>query len=145
MALAGTILSARQISRVINVSPRRVTAVLQSLRNANRLRNLGTATRPLWLLRVGDHGSANELRDAVRLLISKLPMTVAALVDATGARAQRIRAALEEIEASGALFVVIADDDAPTRFLVLKAARSAKLPVQGSAPSSPKSRTPRDN
>lgn len=79
----------------------RVQRTVKKLRAAGQLRNVGSPLEPVWWWAVGDGGDTGELRDSVARLLSHRPMTLLEIVNATGARRNRISGVLVKLQVSG--------------------------------------------
>jgi hypothetical protein len=124
--LAGRVLSIQTLARDLGVATGPVAVIIGELRSEKRVHNLGSSDRPLWVLRVGDVGTAFELESVVRALIGHQPMTLDALVDAAGVAPARVLSVLTAIRRSGSRLVEIGEGDA-VRYLLLDGARDATL------------------
>jgi hypothetical protein len=101
--------------------------MLRDLRAAGRVHNTGSPDDPVWIWRVGSHAIVSELRESVRLLIGRQPMTLEALVLATGARERQVRGALREVQRAGSRIVEL-KDDGQVRYMLFDRARRTRSP-----------------
>lgn len=94
--------SVAEIAERLRVPAGRVQRVVKKLRSADKLRNVGSPEDPRWWWSVGDEGSTDELTASISALLRHWPMTLSALMDATGARRGRISGVIVKLQRSGA-------------------------------------------
>lgn len=95
--------SITELARQTRTEPEVVAACIRRARLAGGdVVNLGTLEAPAWFWRPGDEGATPDLVEAVAGLIAWRPLTLRQLVDATGARRNRISGALVRLRESGA-------------------------------------------
>lgn len=94
-------LSLVDLSKVLNQPAERVRRAAKVLRASRRLRNIGTDVSPVWWWAVGDEGETAELRESVAKLLRYRPMTLQEIVEATGARRNRISGVLVKLQVRG--------------------------------------------
>jgi hypothetical protein len=124
-ALRGSVLSTAEIVRATRLVADQVLEVLRVLRGENRVSALGSPERLVWVWRLGDRATADEVEARVRMLIARQPMTIESLVTAIGARARRVKRALSTILRSGARVVELPEDQG-TRYMLLDRARRVR-------------------
>lgn len=90
-----------ELARTLDLPVGRVSAMVARLRKADRITNLGTEERPSWTWRVGDETSTEELYASIETMIRFRPMTHGELVEATGARGNRVSGGLVDLQRKG--------------------------------------------
>ena len=90
-----------ELAQRLGAPAARVQRTVKKLRAAGQLRNVGSPLEPVWWWAVGDDGETGELRDSVERLLSHRPMTLLEIVNATGARRNRISGVLVKLQVSG--------------------------------------------
>lgn len=124
-ALRGAVLSTAEIVRTTRLVADQVLEVLRVLRGEDRVNNLGSPEQLVWVWRLGDRATADEVETLVRLLIARQPMTIESLASATGVRDRRVKRALSTILRSGARVVELKDDQG-TRYMLFDRARRVR-------------------
>lgn len=90
-----------RLSELLGAPAGRVQKVVAELRAGGVLRNVGDGTSPEWWWAVGDDGETEELRESVVALLRNRALTLQELVDATGARRNRISGVIVKLREAG--------------------------------------------
>lgn len=101
IALRNGVLSFDGLLDVLECRPGNLTTALKDLRDRKAIYNIGTEDRPCWTWILGDEGSTQELIAKLEDLLSIRPFLTQELVDATGARRNRISGALVKLQMRG--------------------------------------------
>lgn len=94
--------SVAEIAERLREPAGRVQRAVKKLRSTDKLRNVGSPEDPRWWWSVGDGGSTDELTASISALLRHQPMTLSALMSATGARRGRISGVIVKLQRSGA-------------------------------------------
>lgn len=130
-ALRARTLDLRELSIAIGAATSAVVPILNDLRRAKKVWNVGTAAAARWSWRIGETEPTKVVRDTVRRLITEQPMTTAELVAATGVRAARISGIMVDLQRTEPGILDLAGPEHPHKkrwFLVPAGAASARLP-----------------
>lgn len=97
LALQRESLSIKQLVKAVGAEPSVIERTLRKLQQTKLAYNVGSAQYPVWTWRIGDSSTHADLVATLVRLISERPMTTRELIDATGARFQRVSGALVTI------------------------------------------------
>lgn len=82
--------NAAGLAVAVNVPVGRVKPIVDRMRAANKVHNIGSEVEPCWQYAPGDNYPAAELRELIRRLIMRRPCSHKELVLITGARENRV-------------------------------------------------------
>lgn len=91
-----------ELAAELSLTPGATIVAMRRAVEAKKAFNLGTESSPRWFWRVGDEGPTQELVHAVTAIIGDRPMGMRELIDATGARGNRVSGVIVQLQRSGA-------------------------------------------
>lgn len=110
---------ALSVAKTLNTPVGRIKPIMDKLRDAGRLHNIGSEVEPQWQHVLGDNGPASELREFVYRLISQRPFSHRELCIVSGARENRISGVLADLREDPKTRVANLGDGSRGRWLIL--------------------------
>lgn len=128
VALTRESLDTGRLAKAIGETLEKTTLTLKTLREADKVYNVGFDDLPIWTWKVGNDCDAATLIKVIRRLISERPMFLRDLIRASGATQSRVSGALIEVQRMDRVIDLGGGGHAKQYFLIGERVRDASLP-----------------
>lgn len=116
-----------ELAKSLNAEIPATIAVMQGLRKAGKVAPVGSVEMTRWTAVLGDDAPTSELYPLIVRLIQEQPMTTQELVQATGARAERVSGGIVHLQRTSTRIMNLGRGNLARWFIVPASARAAVL------------------